>query len=74
MTPHAIPIGTLVEIDTGARLFVVYQGRDCDQTPLYWLSPKVDDTERSDNRFANPLWIGGYPEHSFTIVTKSEGR
>lgn len=32
---HKIPIGALVEIKTGVRLFVVYHGRDCDQTPLY---------------------------------------
>lgn len=46
---HRFPLGTLVEIKTqtdpkwvgvrdGMRLFVVYCGRDCDQTPLYWLS------------------------------------
>lgn len=45
---HRFPLGTLVEIKTqtdpkwvgvrdGMRLFVVYCGRDCDQTPLYWL-------------------------------------
>ena len=37
---HGIPVGALVEIiDTGVRMFVVWHGRDCDQTPLYWLSP-----------------------------------
>jgi hypothetical protein len=35
---HAIPIGSLVELKDGVRLFVVYHARDCDQTPLYSLS------------------------------------
>lgn len=48
---HAYPIGSIVEClpygdtpeedyneHTGLRLFVVGQGRDCDQTPLYILS------------------------------------
>jgi hypothetical protein len=65
---HKIPVGTLVEIETGARLFVVFQGRDCDQEPLYWLSPEADDTERADTRFGNRLWIGGYGEDSLTVV------
>ena len=32
---HSIDIGALVEIDCGARLFVLKHGRDCDGTPLY---------------------------------------
>jgi hypothetical protein len=47
---HNIPIGALVEVTfdtwhgngacevTKARLWVVIQSRDCDGTPLYWLS------------------------------------
>jgi len=47
---HTIPVGTLVEVkyDTWfgdgaceknhARLWVIIQGRDCDGTPIYWLS------------------------------------
>lgn len=47
---HNIPVGALVEVTyddwhgggacskTHARLWVVKQGRDCDGTPLYWLS------------------------------------
>jgi hypothetical protein len=30
---HAIPLGALVEVDSGVRLFVVLQTRDCDMTP-----------------------------------------
>lgn len=47
---HNIPVGTLVEVQytnwfgdgacekVQARLFVVHRGRDCDGSPLYWLS------------------------------------
>ncbi len=48
LTPHNIPLGTLVEVDfddkylespkKGLRLFVVAHDRDCDGTPLYSLS------------------------------------
>ena len=49
--PNNIPVGTLVEVKyeewhgdgaceiVHARLWVVVAGRDCDGTPLYWLSP-----------------------------------
>jgi hypothetical protein len=52
---HGIPLGALVEIESGVRLFVVHQGRDCDQTPMYWLAATPDETERS-------RWTGAYPE------------
>ena len=59
---HSIPLGALVEDDeSGVRLFVVYRGRDCDQTPLYWLSPRKDDSERL-------LWTGGYSEDGLTVI------
>lgn len=34
---HNIPIGTLVEMNNGVRLFVAKHTRDCDETPLYSL-------------------------------------
>lgn len=69
---HAIPIGALVEdIDTGVRLFVVKHGRDCDMTPLYYLSANRDDTEQKDPRFLNRGWVGGYSETYLRIVKKS---
>lgn len=67
---HGIPVGALVEIESsGVRLFVVYRGRDCDQTPLYWLSPDKNDTVKERESFANHGWHGGYAEYSLTIVT-----
>lgn len=39
---HKIPIGTLVELESGVRVFVVLHNRDCDQTPLYSLSIDPD--------------------------------
>ena len=57
---HAVPIGTLVELETGVRLFVVLHTRDCDQTPLYSLG-----VAESDN-----TWLDhGYDENSITVVT-----
>lgn len=39
---HKIPINTLVELESGARAFVVRHTRDCDQTPLYSLAINPD--------------------------------
>jgi hypothetical protein len=78
---HNIPTGSLVEIiaDTeedrvgGVRLFVAWQGRDCDGTPLYWLTPQRD-TVRYDNTHAprDEYWkgpyFGGFAEESLTVV------
>jgi len=56
---HNIPLGSLVEIvETGVRLFVAYLGRDCDQTPLYWLSIELEHEPR----------IGGYAEESLKVI------
>lgn len=65
---HNIPIGSLVELDTGARLFVVYHGRDCDRTPLYSLSARKDDIVQERPGFGNRGWLNGYPEHSLKII------
>ncbi len=68
---HQIPIGSLVEdIETGIRMFVVLHTRDCDMTPLYWLAPDKDDTERDYPNFANRKWDGGYPESSLVVIRK----
>lgn len=66
---HRIPIGALVELPTGARLFVVHHGRDCDQTPLYYLSADADDTTKEREHFRNSSWVGGYSESHLTPVT-----
>lgn len=71
---HRIPLGALVEVDCpgedahGVRLFVVHHGRDCDLTPLYYLSPYAGDTEVETPGFRNPKWIGGYPEDGLRVV------
>lgn len=65
---HGIPLGALVEVDeTGERLYIVKQGRDCDQTPLYWLSMK-GHTEPLNEHFHKGDWFGGYSEHSLTVI------
>jgi len=67
---HSIPIGSLVEIKDsgGVRLFVVYHGRDCDQTPLCWLSPDRTDTVKREEGFNNYGWHGGYAEEDLEII------
>ena len=65
---HAIPIGALVEIETGARLFVVAHNRDCDQTPLYALAADPNDTEVERQGFANHTWLHGYSEECLTVL------
>lgn len=79
---HSIPMGSLVECladprypshTDGVRLFVALQGRDCDGTPLYWLSPYSDDLVQEDARFANHKWIGGFPEDSLEVIRLPDG-
>lgn len=67
---HSIPLGALVEIKgTCERLYVVIQGRDCDQTPLYWLSLKDNEEDtflRDSKRF------GGYCEENLTVIRRPD--
>lgn len=77
---HAIPVGALVEIAggdgfrmSGARLFVVRQGRDCDQTPMYWLSADPDDlpSPEDDRDFwtkAKHKWHGGFGDEDVVVI------
>jgi len=46
---HGIPIGSLVELESGARAFVVGHTRDCDQAPLYSLAIDPEDCKFSTN-------------------------
>jgi hypothetical protein len=39
---HNFNIGDLVELESGVRLFVASQYRDCDGTPLYALTIDLD--------------------------------
>lgn len=68
---HGIPLGSLVELESGVRLFIVYLGRDCDQTPLYWLCDDPEDTEPDEDGFRNRRWIGGYPEDSLKVINRA---
>lgn len=70
---HNIPIGTLVEIASGARLFVVHHALDADAhwTPLYSLSACRDDTAQERDGFYNASWLNGLPKESLTVVEES---
>lgn len=65
---HALEVGQLVELEDGARLWIVGHSRDCDGTPLYILCHDRDDTVRGEGIFANPKWVGGWDEESLTVV------
>ena len=69
---HVIPIGALVGLDDGVRLFVVHHGRDCDQTPLYYLSHDPEDTRQERQGWKNNSWIGGFSEESLAIVDNQD--
>lgn len=71
---HSIALGSLVEIrdseddeQGGVRLFVVKLGRDCDETPLYWLSPYTPAEERKFD-YLTCHRIGGYGEESLIVI------
>ena len=40
---HKIPIGALVELESGVRLFVIEHTYDCDGEPLYNLTHNITD-------------------------------
>ena len=70
---HAIPLGALVETNTGTRLFVVWHGRDCDMTPLYSLAMDTEYLGKDPGDF--PIhervfwkWDHGYPEDCLTVI------
>jgi hypothetical protein len=74
---HAIAIGSLVEIVSdpewpssadGVRLYVVSHGRDCDMTPLYYLSADREDTTQEREGWKNRGWVGGYSESSLAVI------
>lgn len=69
---HNIPIGTLVELDSGVRVFVVSHGRDCDGTPLYYLAIDKEDTKQQRKGFRNSSWSGGYPEDALSVVREEK--
>lgn len=65
---HTLPIGTLVQLKGGARAFVVFYTRDCDETPLYYLSLDPDDTEEMRPGWKNSDWVGPYSDSSLERV------
>ena len=69
---HNIPLGALVEVaESGIRMFVGIQGRDCDGEPLYWLQPDTEKLGETPTDFWEKLGlnrIGGYCEESLTVI------
>ena len=78
---HGITLGSLVEvIDSdgvidgmdGVRAFVAYLGRDCDMTPLYWLTLDPDpiwpNTGGEPPLSVRMKWRGGFDEESLRVI------
>lgn len=67
---HKFPIGSLVEIRNGVRLFVIMHTRDCDGTPLYVLTAFKEDLENiawsEEHNYNN--FIGGITEEEMRLV------
>ena len=68
---HKYQVGDLVEIETGVRLFIALQTRDCDGTPLYCLTPTKGDYDQRRQGFANDNWLNGYCEDSLKQITSA---
>ncbi len=64
---HTIPIGSLVELESGERLYVAQHGRDCDMTPLYTLTMR-DYLDEPNELIRRARYFGGYGEESLTVI------
>jgi len=67
---HKISVGSLIELETGVRLFVVGHNRDCDGTPLYSLCADKDDVIVQQEGFGNNKWHLGYGEEDLKEISK----
>ncbi|MFL6600794.1 MAG: hypothetical protein ACJ8R9_05630 [Steroidobacteraceae bacterium] len=65
---HRIPLGTLVDLEDGLRLYVVYHGRDCDNTPFYWLSPNAEDINWQPSQFFPSHFLGGFAQENLIVI------
>ncbi len=62
---HKFQVGQLVELESGARLFVAKQTRDCDGTPLYSLTCRPSH----HYQFKNAMdWIGGFSGDDLQLI------
>jgi hypothetical protein len=61
---HAIPLGTLIELEDGERMFIKMHTRDCDQTPLYSIGLKDDVVEHG----LLCKWHHGYAEENLKVA------
>jgi len=62
---HKIPLRSLVELGGGVRLFVAMHTRDCDMTPLYSLTPELDNEYDSLHK---DKWVHGYSQECLTVI------
>lgn len=69
---HNIPVGQLVELASGVRMFVAYHARDCDGTPLYSLTSTEGDYTKEEPMRFNRNWDNGYREDKLKPVVRDE--
>lgn len=73
---HGLTVGTMVEYKdqdnypykNHPRAFIAWCGRDCDETPLYWLTLDRYDTVKKHPTKINEGWFGGIREQALTVV------
>jgi hypothetical protein len=65
---HAIPLGALVGLEDGERMFIKRHTRDCDMTPLYSVGMKDDEVDSG----LMCKWHHGYGEENLTIINGDE--
>jgi hypothetical protein len=78
---HGIPVGALVEIvsdpeypddereNDGLRLLVAHRGRDCDETPLYWLTAQPETVGLTWEELGPwRRWYGGHAEEGLKVI------
>jgi len=64
---HNYSVGSLVELDSGCRLFVARHTRDCDGTPLYNLTHEAQGQDPLNQQ----LWINGISEYSIIKTVRA---
>ena len=66
---HVYKVGQLVELESGARLYVAYLTRDCDGTPMVTLTPyKPVEGDEDMWFFIDQQVLTGYMESSLSPV------
>ena len=66
---HTIGLGSIVEEEGGLRLYVVMHVRDCDETPLNYLSHTMQDMH--EGRDYSRMTCG-YRDKDLTVIKRED--